>query len=75
MSERLAHKVALITGAASGIGLATAHRFAAEFLAETPLARFAQPREISDLIVFLASDEASYITGAEFTIDGGLTAR
>ncbi|NMF96345.1 SDR family oxidoreductase [Aromatoleum toluolicum] len=48
---------------------------AREFLAETPLARFARPEEIADLVVYLASDEAAYVTGAEFTIDGGLTAR
>lgn len=48
---------------------------AREFLAETPLARFAKPKEIANLILYLASDESSYVTGAEFTIDGGLTAR
>jgi NAD(P)-dependent dehydrogenase (short-subunit alcohol dehydrogenase family) len=48
---------------------------AAGFLRETPLGRFAQPREVADLILFLASDEASYVTGAEFTVDGGVTAQ
>ena len=42
--------------------------------ADVPLRRLAQPREVSNLVVFLASDEASYITGAEFVIDGGQTA-
>jgi NAD(P)-dependent dehydrogenase (short-subunit alcohol dehydrogenase family) len=46
-----------------------------EFLAHTPLGRFAQPREIADVILFLASDEASYMTGSEVTIDGGVTAQ
>lgn len=48
---------------------------AEEFLRHTPLGRFAQPKEIADAIVFIASDEASYITGSEITIDGGITAQ
>lgn len=39
----------------------------------SPLKRVAQPREIAGLIAYLASDEAGYLTGASFTIDGGLT--
>ncbi len=37
-----------------------------------PLARFGQPHEVAALVVFLASDEAAYITGQCFAIDGGL---
>ena len=36
-----------------------------------PLHRIGQPSEVADLAVFLAGDESSYITGAEFVIDGG----
>lgn len=38
-----------------------------------PLKRLAEPEEITDLVVYLASDEASYSTGTEFIADGGLT--
>jgi|SRR5579872_560802 len=42
-------------------------------LAEIPLRRMAKPHEIADLVVFLAGDEAAYITGATYIIDGGMT--
>ncbi|MDE3116592.1 MAG: SDR family oxidoreductase [Pseudomonadota bacterium] len=48
---------------------------AKEFLAHTPIGRFAKPDDIADAILFLASDESRYMTGAELVIDGGLTAR
>jgi 3alpha(or 20beta)-hydroxysteroid dehydrogenase len=43
--------------------------------ANIPLGRLAEPEEISHLVVFLASDEASYVTGAAFIADGGMLAR
>lgn len=39
----------------------------------TALGRYAKPEEIANLAAFLASDEASYITGAAIDIDGGMT--
>jgi len=40
-----------------------------------PLRRFGQAREVANAALFLISEEASFITGAELTVDGGLTAQ
>ncbi|MGD7002021.1 glucose 1-dehydrogenase [Corynebacterium halotolerans] len=43
--------------------------------AATPLGRIAEPEEVSNLILYLISDEASFSTGSEFVVDGGFTAQ
>jgi NAD(P)-dependent dehydrogenase (short-subunit alcohol dehydrogenase family) len=40
-----------------------------------PLGRFAEPRDVANAAVFLGSDEASYLTGIDIVVDGGLRAR
>jgi 3alpha(or 20beta)-hydroxysteroid dehydrogenase len=41
---------------------------------QIPQHRPGKPEEVSKMIVFLASDDSSYSTGAEFVVDGGMTA-
>ena len=43
-------------------------------VADTPLKRFGMPEEVAAIAVLLASDEATYVTGTEVNIDGGLLA-
>ncbi len=47
----------------------------ASVLAVHPLGRIAEPAEIANFVAWLASDEASFMTGADLLIDGGLSAR
>jgi 3-oxoacyl-[acyl-carrier protein] reductase len=42
-------------------------------LAQTPLRRFGTPEDIANAALFLASDEAAYITGAALNVDGGMS--
>jgi NAD(P)-dependent dehydrogenase (short-subunit alcohol dehydrogenase family) len=56
-----------------GNGPERADRMAA-LVADTPLRRFGHPSEVAAMAVMLASDEATYITGSEFHIDGGILA-
>lgn len=46
----------------------------ADIVRDTPLRRFGLPEEVAALAVLLASDEATYITGTELNIDGGILA-
>ncbi len=46
-----------------------------QLLRDIPLSRLGDPSEVAELCVYLLSDASSFVTGAEFAIDGGLTAR
>ncbi len=43
------------------------------FVARQPMGRLAKPEEIAPLVVFLASDEAAFVTGNMYSCDGGMT--
>ena len=47
-------------------------RFKEKYLERIPLGRFGKPEEIGPAVVFLASEDSSYITGQIICIDGGM---
>lgn len=56
------------TAAISGI---TPKEAEEQFLSRIPLGRFGEPNDIANMVLFLASDEAKFITGSQFVVDGG----
>lgn len=53
--------------------LAASEEVRSELTRAIPLARMGKPEEVANAVLFLASDESSYIAGAEICVDGGLT--
>jgi 3alpha(or 20beta)-hydroxysteroid dehydrogenase len=66
------HPGGVMTSMALSAAQAFRHVDPADFLKSMPIPRFAEPVEISRLVAFLASDDSSYSTGAEFVADGGI---
>ncbi len=48
--------------------------FMEQFYASVPMKRIAEQEEVTDVVLFLASDESSFVTGTELVVDGGLLA-
>jgi NAD(P)-dependent dehydrogenase (short-subunit alcohol dehydrogenase family) len=64
----------LFTPAKLRVSAAQLEAIAPAVLAGVPLKRFARPEEIAPVIAFLASPDASYVTGAQYTVGGGMEA-
>src|SRR5437899_6229092 len=56
----------------TGLSKEAVDEFAKEIVAKVPMKRFGQPEEVAAAVAFLASQDASYITGVEINVDGGM---
>lgn len=66
---------AMVDDIAGGGGKRDPQAVHAKLASDIPLGRLGEPAEVASLIAYLLSDAASFITGADMPIDGGLTAR
>ncbi len=76
LSKEVARKSITVNAVAPGViltemGKAIPEESRAAMLGQIPLGRFAEPHEIADVVLFLASDLASYMTGQTLHVNGG----
>ena len=64
----------MVRGAVGGLGEEAAEQFHQTLMARVPMGRLGHAREIANAVLFAASDEASFMTGADLVVDGGHTA-
>lgn len=57
----------------TGLSQAEIDGFGEQILAAVPLGRFGKPEEVAAVATFLLSDDASYVTGSEYVVDGGMS--
>jgi 3-oxoacyl-[acyl-carrier protein] reductase len=58
---------------ADAMGMADSDENRRKFTASIPMGRFCRTEDVANAALYLASDEASFITGVEFPVDGGRT--
>ena len=74
VAGRVEGKIALVTGAGAGLGRASAVLLARAGARQIPMGRIGEPDDVAYGVLYLASDESSFMTGAELVIDGGISA-
>lgn len=65
----------MVSGAVETMGKTESQEFETRIMSSIPMGKMGEARDIANGVLFLASEESSYMTGSELVIDGGYTAR